>query len=146
MKFYLPEIRHDYESFVTLARLYEQTEGCLLDEIEIDMQSTNWLDADMCAVFGAILYSLGANLNTVNLTNIPRQVERILSKNGFLSHYGRERIPDSWGTTISYQRFNVTDGHYFARYIESEFIHRSEMPEMSQGLLKRFRESIYGNY
>ncbi len=143
MRFNLPAIRHDYASFFALARLYAQTESCILDDIEIDMSATNWLDADMCAIFGAILYRLGANLNTVNLVSIPHDVERILSKNGFLSHYGRKSIPDSWGTTISYQRLNVTDGHYFARYIESEFIYRSEMPEMSHGLLKRFRESIF---
>lgn len=143
MRFSLPEIKHDYNSFFALAWLHEQTKECVLENIEIDLSATGWLDADMCAAFGAILYRLGSYLNTINLVNIPYRVETILSKNGFLSHYGRVRIPDSYGTTISYQRFDATDGHYFARYIENEFIHRSEIPDMSQGLLKRFRESIF---
>ena len=46
-------------------------------------------------------------------------------------------------TTVTYQRFDVEDDHYFAKYIEDELIHRSELPEMSPGLLKRFRESIF---
>ena len=143
MRFTLPAIRHDYESFAALARLHAKAKNYFFENIEIDMGEANWLDADMCAAFGAILYSLGKNLNTVNLVNIRHNVERILSKNGFLSHYGRMKIPDSWGTTISYQRFDVTDDRFFSGYIEREFIHRTEMPEMSPGLLKKFRESLF---
>lgn len=144
MRFALPQlIRHDYAGFKALARLYAQAKDYYFEDIEIDLVRTRWLDADMCAVFGAILYSLGDNLNTVSLVNIHSDVERILSRNGFLSHYGRVKIPDSWGTTISYQRFDVTDDRFFSGYIETEFIHRVEMPEMSSGLLKKFRESIF---
>lgn len=107
------------------------------------MGRVSWFDADMCAGFGAILYSLGENVNSITLTNIPTEVERILSKNGFLSNYGRERIPDTWGTTIPYRRFAVKDDRYFAAYIEEEFIRRSEMPRMSAGLVKKFRESVF---
>ena len=107
------------------------------------MQATRWFDADMCAAFGAILYSLGKRLNEINLIHIFPSVGEILSKNGFLSHYGREKIPDRWGTTITYQRFDVADDHYFANYIEDELIHRSEIPKMSSVLLKKFRESIF---
>lgn len=144
MRFYLPQqIRHDYWGFEALTQLHAQAEEYFLEDIEIDMAATSWLDADMCAAFGALLYSLGDNLNTVNLVNIQPGVERILSKNGFLSHYGRVKIPDSWGTTISYQRFDASDDRFFSGYIEAEFIHRIEMPEMSPGLLKKFRESIF---
>ena len=143
MRFTLPRIHHNYLSFETLAHLYAQTKEVVLDDIEIDMTATNWFDADMCAAFGAILYSLGRRLNEVSLIGIPQRVEKILSKNGFLSHYGRTRISDQWETTIAYRRFDVEDDHYFAGYIEGELIHRSEIPEMSPALLKKFRESIF---
>lgn len=107
------------------------------------MRSTTWLDADMCATIGALLYYIGSRLNTVRLTNINSRVRSVLSKNGFLTHYGEERIHDRWGTTIAYQRFDVQDDRYFSEYIEREFIHRTEMPTMSLGLLKKFRESIF---
>ena len=139
----MPQIRHDYASFQTLASLYTQTKGCILDDVEINMKLMHWFDADMCAALGAILYSLGENLNTVKLINISSPVERILSKNGFLSHYGREKIPDQFGTTIPYQRFDVKDDRHFSEYIENELIHRSELPRMLPGLLKKFRESIF---
>ncbi len=143
MRFSLPEIHHNQIGFESLARLHAQTKECFFDDVEIDMEETSWFDADMCAAFGAILYNLGENLNTVNLTNLDSEVENILSKNGFLSHYGRVKISDSWDTTISYKRFDVKDDHYFSSYIENEFMHRSEMPNLSSGLLKKFRESIF---
>lgn len=143
MRFMLPEIRHDQAGFAALVRLASETKGCLFDDVDIDMGATSWLDADMCAAFGAILYRLGEGLNTVRLTNIRPNVGTILSKNGFLSHYGRVKIPDRWGTTIPYQRFDVKDDRYFADYIKNELIHRAEMPAMSPGLLKKFCESIF---
>lgn len=143
MKFFLPEIRHDQFGFQALVRLGAETQNCLFDDVEIDMSATSWFDADMCAAFGAILYRLSENLNTIQLVSVCPSVEKILSKNGFLSHYGREKIPDRWGTTIPYQRFDVKDDRYFADYIENELVHRAEMPVMSRGLLKKFRESIF---
>lgn len=143
MKVTLPSIRHNQQGFTDLARLNAQTEACRSNDIEIDMKEATWFDADMCAVLGAILCRLENNLNVVNLTNIGFGVEKILSKNGFLSHYGRRHVSDYWETTIAYHRFDVEDDRYFADYIEKEFIGRSEMPEMSRALLKKFRESIF---
>ena len=142
MKHNLPKIRHDKASFEALAHFYAEAKKCFFDDIEIDMHNTSWFDADMCAAFGAILYYLGDNFNTVSLVNIHSSVERILSKNGFLSHYGRGTIYDSWATTIPYQRFDVEGDSYF-KYIEREIISRPEIPDMSSGLLKKFRESIF---
>ena len=144
MRFFLPnELHHDHAGFEELASLHAETKECFFTDIEIDMGFTRWFDADVCAAFGAILYSLGERLNTVHLIRIRQLVEEILSKNGFLSHYGRVKIPDRWGTTITYQRFDVQDDHHFSGYIENEFIHRSEIPQMLPGLLKKFRESIF---
>jgi hypothetical protein len=143
VKIRLPEIRHNQEGFETLVRLRSKTKDCLFDDIEIDMALTSWFDADMCAPFGAILYKLSDNMNTVKLVNVPSAITRILSKNGFLSHYGRDRLPDTWGTTIPYRRFEAKDDRYFASYVEEEFVRRSEMPKMSVGLLKKFRESVF---
>jgi len=143
MRVVLPEIHHNQAGFQTLVDLNAQTENCLLEDITVDMSATAWFDADMCAAFGALLYRLGQGLNTITLANIPLDVESILSKNGFLSHYGRENVPDRWGTTISYQRLDVRDDRYFADYVEKELIQRTEIPAMSPGLLKKFRESIF---
>lgn len=143
MKIALSKVHHNKQGFEDLVLLYEQTKDCFLDRVEVDMREMSWFDADMCAVLGALLYDLGERLNEVSLTNMPPQVEEILSKNEFLSHYGREKVPDRYGTTISYKRFDVKNESYSVDYIEREFIHRSEIPEMSPGLLKKFRESVF---
>lgn len=93
MRIILPVIHHNQLGFETFVRLHAQTEDCFCDNIEIDMGKTTWFDANMCAAFGAILYKLGAKLNTVRLTNIPDKVQNILSRNGFLSHYGKNKLP-----------------------------------------------------
>ena len=69
MRVVLREIRHDGEGFAALARLHAQIENCFFDDVEIDMRSTTWFDADMCAAFGAVLYRLGDQLNTIDLTH-----------------------------------------------------------------------------
>jgi hypothetical protein len=143
LKVTLPPIHHGRTGFGALVRLYAQTETCSFEDVEIDMAAVSWFDADMCAALGAILYHLSHSANTIRLTNIRANVEMVLSKNGFLSNYGRKRAPDTWGTTIPYQRFDVKDDRYFARYVETELIHRPEMPGMSPGLVKRVRESVF---
>lgn len=143
MKLTLPSIQHNYAGFTALLDLFAQTKMCFLEEIEIDMSTTHWFDADMCAVLGAILYKLGSNLNSVQLTNLNQSIEKILSKNGFLSNYGRKSIPDKWGTTVPYERFETKDDRYFAGYIEARLVGRSELPRMSAMLVKKFRESVF---
>jgi hypothetical protein len=139
----LPSIKHDHEGYERLVQLYEQTKGQFLEDIVIDLEKASWFDADMCAPLGAILYKLGKDLNSVHLVNLQGPVEKILSKNGFLSSHGGERIHDKWGTTIPYQRFDRKDDRFFASYIEAEFMKRKQLPRMTVGLRKKFRESIF---
>ncbi|MEW6247315.1 MAG: ATP-binding protein [Nitrospirota bacterium] len=143
MKISLPEIRHNRAGFEELVRLHATLEPCRFTTIEIDLAKADWFDADMCAPLGAVLYCIGYNVNKVQLVNLQPQIERILSKNGFLSHYGRLLARDTYGTTIPYQRFDVKDDRFFASYVESKFVRRTEMPRMSSGLVKRFRESVF---
>lgn len=142
MKIFLQEIHSNYEGFSRLIQLATQTAGCFLDDIEIDMSQAGWIDANMCAPLGAILYKIGRDINTIRLTSVPANVEAILSKNGFLCNYGWSRKKDSYGSTIEYKRFEPKDDRYFADYIEKQMIGKG-IPEMSPGLLKKFRESIY---
>lgn len=144
MKFTFPgPIHHDLSGFSICTELHESTKDCFLDKIEIDLCNTTWFDADMCSIVGALLYRMAHNLNTVELTNIESSVRKLLSKNGFLSHFGGERSSDRWGTSIAYQQIDVQDDRYFSNYIETNFIRHAEMPSMSIGLLKKFRESIF---
>lgn len=142
MKIILQDIYSNYEGFSSLTSIASQTKESVLEEIELDFSRTGWLDANMCAPLGAILYKLARGINTIRLLNLSSDVEKIISKNGFLCNYGWPRIRDTYSSTIEYKRFEPKDDRYFAEYIEKHLIGKG-IPEMSPGLLKKFRESIY---
>lgn len=143
MKMILQDIRHNVQGFQTLAQLHAQTEQFLFEDIDFDMSNVNWLDADMCAALGAVLYQLSKSLNTCRLTNVREEIEDILRKNGFLSHYGHQQIPDYYGTSISYQRFDNRDNGRIEEYVSQELLSRNEIPSMSELLSKMFARNIY---
>lgn len=143
MRIALPQLHHDQAGFDALVDLWAKTEACFLDVIELDLSDATWIDADLCAPFGALLYALGERINTVKLLNIRPDVERALTQNGFLSIYGRKAVPDRWGTTLPYQQFDPKDDRYFADYVETKLIRRTELPAMSSALLKKLSESLF---
>lgn len=134
---------HGSQTFETIARIYHESAHCTFEKVDIDMGDVTWFEADLCAPLGAILYSISEALNTVTLVNMSQPLKVALARNAFLSYYGSERIPDGFGTTIEYKRFEVKDDRYFAEYIEYKLMHHTEMPNMSDGLAKKFRESIF---
>lgn len=137
-------IQHNKSGFEELAKFYLKTKDCQFETIEINMQNVIWFDADMCAPFGAILYHLGDRINTIQFTNISSQIEKIFAKNGFLTHFGWHKdVPDNWGTTIPYRRFDVKDDRAFAEYIANELLNRSEIPKMSTMLKNKFQKNIF---
>ena len=139
----LRAVRNDLTGFEELLHFHKKTEDCFADDVTVDMSNTSWFDADMCAPFGAILYKMGESLNSIEFTGLQEKVQEILLKNGFLSYYGHSKAPDKWATTIPYHRFAAKDDRYFASYIEEKLMHRAEIPRMSEGLQKKFRENIF---
>src|SRR5260221_6201601 len=133
----LQPIRSAFGGFAQLIDLHSNAKDLTFEEIEIDMRQATWLDANMCAPFGAILYKLSRSLNTVNLINLTPEAKTILSKNGFLSNYGVAKRADTYGTTIEYKRFEPKDDRYFAAYIEQHLVGKG-MPKMSVGLQTKF--------
>ncbi len=143
MLFDLPKIEHNLAGFKALLAFYAEVRDISFENIEINMQDTQWFDADMCAAFGALLYKITNNINTVKLMNSTEKVKTILTKNEFLrNHFGASAIPDHFGTTITYRRFGIKDGDSFEEYLETEFVSRPEVPLMSDGLRKEFKKSI----
>jgi hypothetical protein len=143
LRYTLSDIRHDQAGFEALVRLSSALEAARFTDLEINMSRVGWFDADMCAALGAVLYRIGSRVNKVSLVHLQPQVEKILSKNGFLSHYGHVATRDVYGTTIPYQRFDAKDDRFFASYVEAKFVRRTELPRMSARLAKRFRESVF---
>ena len=136
-------ISHDIMGFRRLARLVGITESSQSDRVVINLSTTTWIEADMCAVLGAILHRLEERANTIDLANIRPEVKSALAKNGFLSRFGNYRESDAYGTTVTYRRFDIDDEQPFSAYIDNEVLHRTELPTMSRQLQKKFSESIF---
>ena len=142
MRHTLQDIRNNRGGFAYLTELAWATQDLLGEHLIIDMGSVSWFNADMCAPLGALLYKISRNLNEVQLINLDPGIERILSKNGFLKSYGRGVVHDTHGTTISYERFDVSDGRFFTTYLDTNLLGKA-FPQMTDELWKRFKESIY---
>lgn len=137
-------LKSGYMGFERIINLYEKIKRINSDDkLTIDMPY--WFDANMCAPFGAILSII--NKKNVGITlDCPDQVMKILQKNKFLPNFGfnKPSIPDNYESTIEYIQFDVNDGNKFKKYVETHFgndVHG--LPKMSQGLLRKFRESLY---
>lgn len=138
----LPPIRSDYQGFSNLVNLVGRVNAMEYTPISLNMSGATWVDANMCAPLGAVLYQASRRLNTVRFEHFSDDVQRIFQKNGFLSYYGHVKRLDSWGTTIQYQRFERKDDRFFGAYIEQHFKNKA-IPEMSPALRKKFWESIF---
>lgn len=136
------EICSDYDGFQKLIDFAEGAKECQFESLGVDLSEVSWMDANMCAPLGAILYKISRRQNSVNLTGMKPALSEVLSKNGFLTSYGKEKITDTYRTTIEYKRFEPADERYFASYIGTH-LRGKGIPAMSPGLLKKFRESIF---
>ncbi len=142
MKIHLQDIRSNFEGFCRLVSFGKLIDTALWEDIDIDMSAVNWIDANMCAPLGALVHKATQEGNAVTINNIISGVQSILSKNGFLAHYGYSRLFDSWGSTIQYKRFETKDDHYFADYISRELAGKN-IPTMTPALYKKFQESLF---
>lgn len=135
-------IESNFDGYGKLIALDAQFDDVLFEEIRVDFSKVSWIDANMAAPLGAILYKASMSFNDVLPTGIPKGIEEILSKNGFLATYGWTLRHDTHGTTIPYKRFKPEDERYFGTYIDQGLVGKG-IPEMSVALRKKFLESIF---
>ena len=144
MRVELHDVQRDFRGFAELIALHVQVADCQDTVLEVDMSKVEWMAAHMCAALAAILFPLYHERNIqIALPNMKPQVERILQKNRFLPRFGfnRPERVDTYGTTIEYQHFGPSDSESFKGYVARHFVGKG-IPNMSQMLHRRFRESI----
>lgn len=139
----LNSINNNFSSYQRLISLYETNKDKTFDSVELELKF--FFAANMSAALGAILDVIEADFNNVIFNHVDPQIETILSKNDFFTYFGKDRIPDTNKTTIKYQKLTPSDGKYFKNYVVKEFIeeHRTDLPQMTEGVKKRIVESIY---
>lgn len=140
IKVSLSDIRSSKASFSRLAALHVALDACLFDTIEADFSRCTWFDANMSAPLGVVL-ARAQNVNTLELKGLAPGVKTILSKNSFLTDFGFPKRPDTYGTTIPYQRFAIADNCKFAEYLNSH-LRGKKLPRMTPALSASFKRNI----
>lgn len=137
----LISINNTFESYQALITFYNENKNLLFSQIHVELRS--FFAANMCATLGAVLDKFAGNVNQIKFDYISPQVEQILSKNDFLTFYGRPRVTDYNHTTIKFQKLKPTDGKFFKKYVIEELIGRNELPRMSGAVKEKIVEAIY---
>ena len=132
-------INNSFASYQQLISFYEENANWLFSNIHIELRQ--WFAANMSAALGALLDLLAKNFNDFSF-DIAEDIEQILSKNDFLTFYGRERKADINHTTIRFQKLTPKDEKYFKTYVIGELIGRTELPKMSEAVKAKMAESI----
>lgn len=143
MKVSLGEVRSDFNGFTELLRLCHEIQTSDDDVISIDMSRNSWMDANMCAPFGAILEPLKDLSRKITFSSMRQDLCEILRRNNFLrtSQFTGAPMTRAQGTTIDYQRFDPNDVAAFKEYV-AQYLVGKGIPDMTPALQRKFRESI----
>lgn len=139
---HLPTIRSNQDGYDRLAELAKATSDLMFDRLELSLSRVSFLDANMAAPLGVVLAGVADRFNTVEIVEVPEMVERILRKNGFLTQYRFEPLPDNNRTTIPYRRLQRNDEGLFEDYLQ-QHLKGKGMPRMSEGLGKVFKQKLF---
>jgi anti-anti-sigma regulatory factor len=123
------QIKANFYGYQKLAEIYQQVKDAFVEEIIFDFSNTSFFDAHLAAVLGAILEKLNDNLNDIELVNFRSQQELILRKNDFLSHFGREKAQDTYGTTVQYKIYKPDEEKLFDQYVQAHLLSNPELPK-----------------
>ena len=143
MQFEFPQnIKSDFDGYAALVDLSNKIGDIVFDDITFDLNRTAWFEANLTAVLGAIL-SDAQDMNNIKFIGISGNIEKLLLRNHFLSHFGGLKIPDYYATTIKYRKFKITEEKLFKEYLDGELLSKKAMPDMSVLLKKKVNESIF---
>jgi len=115
-------------------------------KIIFDFHKTTFLEANLCAILGSVIEILENNGNITSVINLTESVEKILQKNGFLVHFGYEKLSDHYGTSLTYRKFTSKDDSSFNNYIQKELLNKKDFPSHSARLGKEITKNIFEMY
>lgn len=143
MRVYLGEVRSDFRGFNELLRVCHEISASDDPAVDIDMSGVSWMDANLCAAFGAVLEPLKDASRTITFLHMRQELRDLLRRNNFLQNPEFTGAPKTrpHGTTIDYQRFDPDDVGAFKEYVAHYLVGKG-IPEMTLALQRKFRESM----
>lgn len=140
------KIHTDYTGTKQLFNFYHDC--CDLKDctVHVDLGDVDWVDGNMCAVFGGILYRLQVENNlkfTIDLKQVAAKCN-VLFRNGFINVTGSE--PQYKGsqssTTLPFKAFRPTEKDEFINYLYTELLVHSGMPAFNDEVLGKLTDDL----
>jgi hypothetical protein len=139
-------LKSEYEGYDVLVGLMAEHRETQFNEIVVDLSNVSFIDANLCALIGAIFELLEYNGNKIKIVNINYKVETILRKNEFLLRFGYEKIEDNYNTALVYRKFTPKDDISFSAYIQNQLLNKPGFPSHSEKLGKAIMRNIFEIY
>ncbi len=140
------DIKSEFEGYDYIITWISKYKNIKNTEIIFDFGKVTFLEANLCALIGAIFEMLESKNNTVFVQNIKPNVETILRKNEFLLPFGFEKIFDNYATSLKYRKFTPNDDLGFNQYIRNELLNKPQFPSHSDKLGKEITRNIFEIY
>lgn len=136
------DIESDFSGFNALAEISNQLLPHRLKDIQLDFSRCELFDANMVSPLYSIIAKARANLNKFQLINVNPSIRSDFITNHFISQFDFkvERF-DERSDVIPFKRFDLTASAHFYEYL-STFMQAQGMPNMSELLIKRFKQSL----
>lgn len=137
--FQFPDIHSTVDGFSKIAEIYHRAVGAKERTVMLSLGNTRWIDANMCAPLGAMLYKL-LEKKDVTIRQPSSRLGDILSRNGFWREFGGASKPDFANTTIAFRRFELLEEDRFQEYLDLNWRGKG-IPKMTPAL----RRALLGN-
>lgn len=135
-------IRTDYSGFRQLFRLYNELREHYHKTIFIDFSSLDWIDANLSAVFNAIMYKLSKDNDltfTADGTILSTKFD-VLLRNGFIKPNNSSVPNDVRKSTVPCKHFSLSQKAEFKEYIQSDLLtHRGIPKSLTHDQKKRIK-------
>lgn len=113
----------------------------------LDFKNVEWIEANLCAIFGAIIINnrkYGANFKFHNLHNV--YLNNTLKNNGFLELIEKAPISNHDHSGVPFKEFDLKNEIEVERYIYKYVLRGDRVPNMSAGAKRKIFRSIFEIY
>ncbi len=137
------KVTSDIEGYEWLIDLYYRVKRASDSEITLNFKYNTWFEANLCAVLGAMLFSLEQEENKrFEHVSVSRKLQEVLERNGYFVSTRKPNDP-RFETVVAFKFFEPLDDEKFIRYIKDELLEKSDFPKHTSRLGKKINENIY---
>lgn len=132
-----------YELFLAT---YNKLKSVKNQRIVFDFSNNKRLEANLCAIFGALIEMIQSNNNTFEFKNVSNSLYQLFDRNGFLALLDKAQIFEPHINMLTYQKYKPNDDGIFKDYIAKQLLLKPDFPQHSEKLGKKIIESIFEIY